>query len=47
MKKYKEAYDSFKEFVALTPQDNEYTQYAKTRINDLKEYGDTTKKTAQ
>jgi len=38
LKKYKEAYNEFKNFVALTPQDNEYTKYAKGRINDLKEY---------
>ncbi len=38
LSRYKEAYQNYQKYLSLTQAENEYTQYAKNRLQELKEY---------
>lgn len=38
LNRYKEAYFNYQKYLSLTVEENDYTKYAKTRINELKKY---------
>ena len=40
LEKYKEAYDYYKKYSNSAALDDEYKQYAKTRVEELKKYAD-------